>query len=134
MAVRKATYARTSGPVDGSGVAIPMIVATDQYRVTWTGLLNGDTGSPEPLMAMVAKAVQVSGTFGVAGSVQIEGSNDQVNWSILRNVLGGTNTLVFTAVGIQQVLENPAWIRANVTAGDGTTSLTVILAGRIPID
>lgn len=67
--------------------------------------------------------MQVAGTFGVGGSVNIEGSNNGVAWAVLADPQG--NPLTFTAARIEQVLESPRFIRPIVTAGDGTTNLTV---------
>jgi len=35
--------------------------------------------------------------------------------------------LSFTAGGLSTILQNPKYVRPNVTAGDGTTSLTVAI-------
>lgn len=96
-------------------------------RTTWEGLLNGDTGSPESGAALSDRCVSVSGTFGAAGSVRLEGSNDLITWYTLTDLQG--NALTFTAAGMEQVQENPFYVRPNVTAGDGTTSLVVSLVG-----
>lgn len=96
-------------------------------RTTWTGLLNGDTGSPESGAALSDRCVQVSGTFGAGGSVRIMGSNDLVTWSQLTDLQG--NALTMTAAAMEEVQENPFYVRPEVTAGDGTTNLTVTLVG-----
>lgn len=96
-------------------------------RTVWSGLLNGDTGSPESGAQLSDKNVQISGTFGVGGSVAVKGSNDLVTWFTLTDLQG--NALTFTAAGMEQVQENPFYIRPEVTAGDGSTNLTVILIG-----
>jgi hypothetical protein len=105
-------------------------IGNDGYRTAWT-LANGDDGAPFDNAGAVDKSVQVQGTFGAAGSVQIEGSNDGVNWQILRDPLG--NNLVFTAAGLKAVLEATLLLRPRCTAGDGTTALVVsLLAMRRP--
>lgn len=91
----------------------------------WTPLLNTDTGNPFENPGSSDRSVQVTGTFGVGGSVQIEGSNDGTNWSILTDPQG--NNLTFTSSKIEAVSELTRYIRPNVTAGDGSTSLTVSL-------
>lgn len=96
--------------------------------VTWTPLANGDSGKAAGLSANPDKSVQVTGTFGTGGSVNLEGSNDGTNWEILNDALG--NAITLTAAGLVSVLENPLYVRPNVTAGDGTTSLTVTVVGR----
>jgi len=40
--------------------------------VTWSGLLNGDDGAPVELPSHADRSVQVTGTFGAAGNVNIE--------------------------------------------------------------
>jgi hypothetical protein len=76
------------------------------------------TGSPD-------RSVQVVGTFGTGGTCVIEGSNNGVNWTVLKDHLA--NTLSFTAAGIQSIDQITRFIRPRVSGGDGTTSLTVIM-------
>lgn len=94
-------------------------------KTIWTGLLNGDTGLPQTGALLPDKSVQVSGTFGVGGSVSIKGSNDNATWFTLTDPQG--NALVFTAAGMEQISENPQHMMPEVTAGDGSTSLTVTI-------
>lgn len=91
--------------------------------VTWSGLLNLDTGEAYEAAEFADRAAQVTGTFGVGGTVSIEGSNDGTNWAILADPQG--TPLTFTATKIEQLLESPRYIRPNVTAGDGSTALVV---------
>jgi polygalacturonase len=93
--------------------------------VTWTGLLNGDDGALADWVDYSDRCFQVAGTFGAGGSVTIQGSNDGTNWASLADPQG--NALVFTSQRIEQALELPRYVRPLVTAGDGTTSLTVTL-------
>lgn len=94
-------------------------------RTQWTGLLNGDDGNPESPGRLSDRSIQVSGTFGAGGSVSIQGSNDGINWVILR--APDSTPLTFTAADLKEILENTQYVRPVVTAGDGTTSLTVNL-------
>lgn len=94
----------------------------------WTGLLNGDTGSLVNINEYGDRSVQVTGTFGLGGSVNVEGNLDGANNSILR--APDSSALTFTAAGLKQILETSLNIRPNVTAGDGTTSLVVTLYAR----
>jgi hypothetical protein len=90
----------------------------------WAGILNAENGNPIQAAKWPTKAVHVSGTLGAGGSMSIQGSNDLANWVILRDSLGVA--LTFTALpGLRDVLENPQFIRAVVTAGDGTTNFKV---------
>lgn len=97
----------------------------------WASLKNGDTGEPLLWPAYADKSVHVKGTFGAGGSLQLEGSNDvdvTPDWVVLRDPRAGSNKLTFTVAAgadIQQIMENTYFIRPNVTAGDGTTDLTV---------
>lgn len=92
--------------------------------VTWTGLLNGDDGEPAQLATYSDRSVQVTGTFGTGGSVTVEGSNDGTNWFALSDPQGLAITR--TAAGLKGVSELTRYVRPRVTAGDGTTSLTVV--------
>jgi len=96
--------------------------------VTWAGLTQAslDTGDISCFADYGDKTFQVIGTLGVAGSVLIEGSNDGVNFSPLSNRQG--TAMSFTAIGMNTSQDKPMFVRPRVTAGDGTTSLTVIVA------
>lgn len=93
---------------------------------TWTGLLNGDDGSYLDAPTLPTKTLQVSGTFGTGGSVLLEDENG----AVLHNA-GGT-AIAVTAAGVVKVLENPRKIRPRVTAGDGTTLMTVVIVSESP--
>jgi hypothetical protein len=93
--------------------------------VTWTGLLNGDTGSRIEESDFADRTVQISGTFGSGGSVTIEGSNDGTNWDALTDPQG--NAITKTAAALESITEAPRYLRPNVTAGDGTTDLVVTI-------
>ena len=104
--------------------------------VTWTGLLNGDDGAPFVIPNRADKSIQVFGTFGASGNCKIEGSNQQAynpDGSLVAGLTYATlndpqaNALDVTAAKIEQVLENPNAIRPRITAGDGATSLTVVM-------
>lgn len=98
------------------------------HKWTVSGLLNADQSSSHSGSRLSDKTVQVLGTFGVGGSVNIEGSNDGgTTWAIINDTRGEGSPLTFTTADVRAINENPDLIRANVTAGDGTTSLTVII-------
>jgi len=103
-------------------------------RVTWTGLLNGDTGGPVQLPEFPDRTVQVYGTFGAGGSITLEGSCDKTTetptYFALTDPQG--NAVTKTAAAAEAFEEAPLLIRPNVTAGDGTTSLTVKMVCRRP--
>ncbi len=97
--------------------------------VTWTGLLNTDTGEPVDIPTLVEKSVQLSGTLGTGGNARIEGTNHIGDtptpvWGTLKDADGADLNL--NAIGMfRMVRETPYQIRPNITAGDGSTNLTV---------
>lgn len=96
---------------------------TEGVFETWTPLANGDDGSTATFVGAGDRTVQVTGTFGVGGTVILEGSLDGTTWFGLRDP---TSTAIsFTAAGLKAILEAVPYIRPRVTAGDGTTSITV---------
>jgi hypothetical protein len=98
--------------------------------VGWTPMLNTNDGQALDTQDFPDISVQVLGTFGAAGNCKIEGCNEvtPTNWTTLNDPQG--NALDFTAAKMEQVLEIPRWIRPRITAGDGTTSITVRLWAR----
>lgn len=92
---------------------------------TWAALANGEAGQPVSLHRYPDKTFQISGTFGAGGSVNIEGSNDGSNWNVLADING--NALTRNASGIDTISDNPFYIRANCTVGDGTTNLKITI-------
>lgn len=92
---------------------------------TWTGLDSDDSGSPIECVDYTDRTVAITGTFGSGGSVTLQGSNDGTTWFALTDPQG--NAITKTAAAMELVIEAPVYIRPLVTAGDGTTSLTVKL-------
>ena len=92
------------------------------WVASWT-LANAETGDAFQNPGSSDRSVQVSGTFGTGGTVVIEGSNNGSTYSTLTDPQG--NALSFTSANIEAVQELTRYIRPRVTAGDGTTSLTV---------
>lgn len=91
--------------------------------IGWTTLANGDTGDPVEMVDYPDKTVTITGTFGVGGSITLQGSNNNSDWFALTDPQG--NAITKTAAAMELVLECPRYIRPNVTAGDGTTALVV---------
>lgn len=109
------------------------VLANDMraQAVQWAGLTNAtsDDGAPFEGPDYADRSVQVQGTIGAGGNLRIEGSNDGTNYVVLTDPQG--TALDFTAAGrIEQIQEITRFIRPRVTAGDGTTNLTVTLYGR----
>ncbi|MER9816494.1 hypothetical protein [Mesorhizobium sp. M0129] len=98
-------------------------------RYKWLAIPNGNQGNAASLNVYQDRTVQVLGTFGAAGSVTIQGSNDGgTTWATLTDPLG--NALTFTTAGMKPISALPHKIRPTVTAGDGTTALDVWLHAR----
>lgn len=100
-------------------------------KSTWTGLLNTDDGSYLDAVILPTKTVQVSGTFGAGGSVTIEDENGAPLHDA-RGGTGATNAVAITAAGVVKLSENPLKLRPRVTAGDGTSTLTVVIISESP--
>lgn len=107
--------------------SFPFETSLDVAVTTWSALLAGDDGEPVRLAVFSDRSVQVSGTFGGA-SVTIGGSNDGVTYHALTDTAG--DALSVTAACLKQIVELPIWIKPRIFGGDGTTNLTVVLAGR----
>ena len=101
-------------------------------RITWTPLANGDSGSPVEMGDWADRTVQITGTFGAGGSVNMEGSNYKASetpvYAILTDPQG--NAVTKTTAAIEVFEESPLIIRPNVTAGDGTTAIQVRMVVR----
>lgn len=107
--------------------------------IVWGPLTTADRiGKAVMLGDFPGKCVHVTGTFGAGSpSVAIEGANKpgtagnptappaDADFSTLNDP--SSTALTFTVQRIEEVLEDPTWIRPNLTGGDGTTSLTVSL-------
>lgn len=97
-------------------------------KTIWTGLTNGTQGPGVNLTRWLFKSIQVFGTFGAGGSVRIEGSMDGgTTWGACKD--GGNNDLNITDSKIYAMISTGLLVRPNVTAGDGTTNLSVVVAG-----
>ncbi|MDE2106110.1 MAG: hypothetical protein KGL39_53300 [Patescibacteria group bacterium] len=122
MAVDNCTTAQVLGNFNGT------LDAVAGYTLQWGPMANGDTGSPQSLPGFCDRSIAVSGTFGSGGSVALEGSNDGVNFVALTTPPGVT--IALTAAGLLPCSTACLWIRPHVTAGDGTTALTVTVFAR----
>lgn len=107
--------------------SFPFETSLDVAVTTWDGLAAGDDGEPVRLAVYSDRSIQVSGTFGGA-SVTIGGSNDGVTYHALTDTAGEPLTL--TSGALKQIVELPVFLKPRVFGGDGTTALTVTLAGR----
>ena len=100
----------------------------DNVFITWGPMANGDVGNSQGYTGSADRTFQVTGTFGSGGTVVLEGSLDGANWFPLHDPLGAA--ISKTSAGLSAVLEHCPFIRPHVTAGDGTTAITAILAVR----
>ena len=102
------------------------------WVVRWEGLqqATSDTGDPFEGVGAADRSAQVFGTFGAGGTLRLEGSNDNQNWSVLTDPQG--NALDFTTAKIEAVTEVTRYVRPSITGGDGTTDLTLVLLARRP--
>lgn len=91
--------------------------------VTWPAMALGDFGQPIELANFADRSVQTVGDFGTGGSVRIEGSIDGENYAPLTDPQG--NYLDIATAKIEAISELVRYIRPRVTAGDGTTAITV---------
>lgn len=109
----------------------PVDENTRSLTIQWSGLTfaSTDDGAPLERPDYADRSIQVQGTAGAGLSLNIEGSNDGTNYVVLTDPQG--NTLTITAIGrIEQVQELTRYIRPRITAGDGTTNITVTFYGR----
>lgn len=107
--------------------------------VVWSPLTTTNRkGKAVQLADYPGKCVIVTGTYSAGSpSVAIEGANGpgtagnptappiDADFSNCNDP--SSTALTFTSQRIEEVLENPTWIRPNLTGGDGSTSLTVAL-------
>lgn len=96
----------------------------------WTGLTQAslDDGYPLELLEYSDYVVEFTGTFGVGGTIVLEGSNVGTTYYTLNDVQA--SAISKTAAALEQVAEAPRYVRPRVTAGDGTTNLTCTIYAR----
>lgn len=97
-------------------------------KVVWSNMANGDVGSPVENAAYADRSVQVSGTFGAGGTAVIEGTINESTYATLNDM--GAAALSLTSAAIKSIMDVPVKIRPSITAGDGTTSITVAMIMR----
>lgn len=114
--------------IPAQNVALPEVIDNLKIRmVTWPALTfsGTDVGAAVELMPFSDRSVQVVGTLGVGGSVRIEGSLDGTNYGVLTDPQG--NALDIASLKVETIMELVRYIRPRITAGDGTTSLSVFI-------
>lgn len=113
-----ATVVGTRSDLPNNGVG-------EAWAISWANMKNGDVGDVVELPEYHDRSVQVVGTFGAAGNVRVEGSNDGTNFAVLHDP--SSTALNITTASIAGILEATRQVRPEITAGDGTTSLTVTM-------
>ncbi len=101
-------------------------------KITWAGLRDNDTGAWVRSARFSDKTVQVIVVAAGSGdAVTMEGSpDDGVTSGDLHDAQGTllVSALVGATISDPEVIsESPESIRPNVTAGDSTTNLTVVV-------
>lgn len=95
----------------------------------WTPLTTTNAnGAPAEWVSYADRCIHFTGTFGVGGTVKLQGSNDGVDWQDLTDRQG--TAISRTAASIKQVTEGTRYVRPFVSAGDGTTAITASLVMR----
>ena len=95
--------------------------------ISWSALAATDTGAPVEMPDVQDFSVQFQFVAGTTPSAQLEGSNDGTNWHLLTDPQGVD--IVKTLSDLEQVSENPRYVRPNCTAGTGV-NLNVLIHGR----
>lgn len=98
--------------------------------VKWTGLLNGDVGTWYPFAGRYPdKTMHVYGTIGTGGHVKVEGTNEVATPTSAVLLCDATEDVIdiSSLPDLKVVLPNTQMVRPHVTAGDGTTSVTVMM-------
>jgi len=101
------------------------------HRFVWTGLLNGNSGTPISIPGaadMTVQAIQVAA--GVGDTVILEGSLEETPATYFQMRDGGDNLISFTGSDGGAVSPVVLHVRPRVTGGDGTTNFTIILLAR----
>jgi hypothetical protein len=97
----------------------------DGWKVAYASMGSADTGATISFPGFADKSVQVEGTFGVGGTVVVEGSNDGSHFETLNDPFN--NPVSVTSVTMKAITEACISVRPRATAGDGTTSLNVTI-------
>src|SRR5712672_387417 len=94
--------------------------------ITWAAMVNTDTGEVVDVQGArsLTAMLQAGGVLGIGGNCRWEGSFDNVNWFTMTSEIGiPVAANVVALVTPVMLKERPRWVRPNISAGDGTTSL-----------
>lgn len=115
---------------------------TNVVHVVWSGLDGDDTGLPVNISKFSDKSVHIYALTGHgSGTTVLQGSNDEradpdhtdhanANWVSLTDPQG--NAISKTADAIEQILENPLWIRPSQSGGSSADVIVAITGKRTP--
>jgi hypothetical protein len=90
---------------------------------TWSNITTADTCEAVEIPSFPDRTVEVSGTFGAAGSIAIKGSIIGTVYNTLKAPNG--DALSFLASDTESVLTAVRYLKPDTPTGDGTTSITV---------
>ena len=106
------------------------VPGNDQYSMVSAWKLGtGQTGAAIQMPGYTLKTVQFSGTFG-GSTVQLEGSNDGVNYVILRDKGSSSASLATSSAIMRAVLENPRYIRGTTSGGTSVSADVTLIMTR----
>ena len=103
--------------------------------IAWSPLAENQAGAWAAFADFSDKTVHIFGVFNGA-TVTMQGSNDPLVLTTPDTAAAETlvdpqgNTIAKLASNMSQILENPLYIRPNVTGGDGSTAVSVIVSVR----
>lgn len=89
--------------------------------IYWKSLKSSDEGQPVEVTGNSERSIQFSGVFGEGGAIQLEGSNDGINYYVLTDPQG--NGIRKSSGSIESVMEFVRYVRPKVIGGDSTTEL-----------
>ena len=93
------------------------------FQMVWTGLLNTDDGSAWDYVEGAADDfVSVTGTFGVGGTLVIQGSADGVTWSTLTQAGGSTTATDANAASVNADITAYAALNGSASSGANSTA------------
>lgn len=108
---------------------VSIALARGVLQSTWSGLVSTEEGDQIDAALYSDKCVQIGGAFSTtAPTVTIKGSNDGTSWFTLTDPQG--NNLTFTTSGMEQIMENPRYIRPETSGGATGTAIDVIIISR----
>ena len=103
--------------------------------VSWLNVPQDDEGLYIELPNHQDKTVHFFGTFGGA-TASMYGSNDErvisdpknADWILLVDAQG--NVMSKTSAAMERVIDNPRFLKSEVTGGDWTTSINIVMCAK----